>query len=508
MTGPLGSYSYTTNQDGTSGFYGYSIANGTVYTQNTAPGNLNTNPTTHTFAVPSGLNQVGVSGVIADALNDDKMPYANTYSFGLAQALPSHTVMEISYVGSMSRNQLENGQNGHIYDGNPVAYGSFFTTDPHTGVYENIAPIGPGGMACNAVTNPCLPASSPSSTAVSTNDWRPLNNYGDIWIQGHGGFANYNSLQVSGQKQSGNLTLLSNFTFGKVLGTRDGSTSNGNGNGTVVNPFDLDANYGPLGYDHTKIFNLSASYKLPSPVHGNAFLGEIVNGWQLTTYTTYQDGSPYQANTPSMNMIYQQYQCQGSSDPHAGCATAGSGGTVDQAITMPFPAGASIYDSEGNNVGPTTYSVSTSTWVGSNQYENGIQPVLVCDPRHGVKKGQYFNPACFAAPLPPTATTFGQFGQAVWPYIRTPHYFDSDLAVFKAFRINDSQRFEVRVSVTDWLNHANALFGANGNSDNELLFNGLSSGSQLVYNSNTSTTGFPAAKEGFRWMQFAGKYYF
>ncbi len=486
MLGPLGAFSYATTTDGTSGFYGYQVAGGLVYTQN--PDTIST-PATHQFAVPTGLNQVGVSGVYADALNDNKVPYANTYSFGLAQALPSHTVMEISYVGSMSRNQLLDGDYGHIEDGNPVPYGAFFTPNLVTGLYENPYPTS-GVNDANA------------------SDWRALSNYGDIWIQGHGGYANYNSLQVSGQKQSGNLYLLTNFTFGKVLGTRDGDANNGNGNGSVVDPFNLNANYGPLGYDHTKVFNLSASYKLPSPIHGHAFLGEAVNGWQLTTYTTYQDGSPYQAYEPNMNMNYHQYVCASASDPHAGCAAAGSGGTVNQAITMPFPAGATVYDSAGNNVGPTTYSINTSTWVGSSQYENGLQPVLVCDPRHGLSKGQYFNPACFAAPLPPTATTFGQFGQAIWPYIRTPHYFDSDLAVFKAFRINDSQRFEVRVSATNWLNHPNGIFGLNSDNDNELNFNGLSSGSALVYNSNTSTTGVPAAKEGFRWIQFAGKYYF
>ena len=33
-------------------------------------------------------------------------------------------------------------------------------------------------------------------------------------------------------------------------------------------------------------------------------LGKLLNGWQLTTYTTYQDGSPYRSNSPAMKMIY------------------------------------------------------------------------------------------------------------------------------------------------------------------------------------------------------------
>ena len=123
-------------------------------------------------------------------------------------------------------------------------------------------------------------------------------------------------------------------------------------------------------------------------------------------------------------------------------------------------------------------------------------------------KNQYFNPNCFAAPLPPTATSFGQNGQIIWPYIRNPHYFGSDLAMFKAFRVTDSQRVEFRTSATNCLNHPNAQFGLAGTSDNSLLFNGVPTASAGVYNTNSSTTGIPQNKVGYRWLQFAAKYYF
>lgn len=453
MSGPLGSFPFNTGNTGTNGFYGYQIQDGVVYTQGV---NAGATP----LVVPQGVNQNHVSGVKADKMGDDRVPYANTYSFGVAQALPSHTVMEVSYVGSMSRDQFLNGGNGHIEDANPINFGAFFGPDPTNGNYYNPAPVS-------------------GNSAYNPQNYRPLANYGDIWVQTHGGYANYNSLQVSAQKQSGNLYLFSNFTFGKVLGTRDGSTNNGNGNGPIVDPFHFDRNYGPLQYDHTKIFNFSASYKLPKPIHNNVLLGEIVNGWQLTTYTTYQDGAPYQATSVNMNATYNQ------------------GGQI---FTMPMPASA--------NGGNTTQQISTTTWYGTNQYPESLMPVLTCDPRKGLAKGQYFNPNCFVAPLPPTANSPGQFGQIIWPYIRTPHYFSSDAAVFKAFRITDSQRIELRISATNWLNHPNAAFGINGNSDNQLVFNGVSTGSTQVHNSNFSTTGFPAAKLGYRWMQFAAKYYF
>jgi len=464
MGGPLGSFGFGSGSQ-SNGFYGYGIAGGVL---SNGPGAAAT-----TLKLPSGLNQNGGT-VSADVMGDNKVPYADTYSFGVAQALPGHTVAQASYVGSVSHNQLENGANGHISDANPVAYGGYFLPDPKTGVLENPAPL-------------------TGSSSLTEQDYRPLANYQDIWLLTHGGHANYNSLQVAAQKQSGNLFVFTNFTFGKVLGTRDGSTSNGNGNGPVVNPYDLNSNYGPLEYDHTKTFNVSFSYKLPKPVHNNLLLGEVVNGWQLSGYTTYEDGVPYQTTSPNMNMNFQQYHDS-------------TGATHNVAITLPDSTTALPMQS---------YNLQTAEWEGSPLPENGLQPVLVCDPRNGLHSHQRFNPNCFQAPNPPSPGNFGQMGQIIWPYIKTPSYFGSDLAIFKAFKVTESQRFEVRVSATNWLNHPNAQFGLAGNADNSLLFNGVPGAGNLgtnsngtVTNTNATTTGVPTNKVGYRWMQFAGKYYF
>ena len=455
--GPLGLYEFSTSgqANGGNGFYGYGgLAN-------------------QGFVVPKGLNQNG-STIYADVQGDNKVPYANTYSFGVAQAGPSHTVFQASYVGSVSRNQLENGANGHISDANAVPYGAFFAKDPVTGVLMNPQP-------CALANCATPPAGATAPAALTANDYRPLANYTDVWLETHGGFANYNSLQVAAQKQSGNLFLFTNFTFGKVLGTRDGSTSNGNGNGPVVDPFNFAANYGPLEYDHTKSFNLSFNYKLPKPIHNNFLLGQAINGWEISSYSNYQDGAPFQTTAPSLNATYNQI--------------LDSKGNPTQTFQLPN--------------GLYTQAIGASEWYGTNRYENSLQPVLTCDPRKNLHlKGQVFNANCFAAPLPPTATSYGQHGQTIWPYIRTPHYWGSDMAVFKAFKVTDSQRFELRISATNWLNHPTAQFGLAGNSDQQLTFNGVSTSSGLVYNSNSSTTGVALNKVGYRWMQFAGKYYF
>jgi hypothetical protein len=479
MQGPLGSFNFATSAP-SNGFYGYAFPGNQLGTGNSLVSGVVTKNAPLQLTVPTGLNQTGSSSSPkADDENDNKVPYADTWSFGVAQALPGHTVFQASYVGSLSRNQLLNGSNGHIEDANPTPYGSYFLPDPNPysanyGVLMNPAP-------CTLPLTCAIPPSGTTApTALNGTDYHPLHNYSDIYIQEHGGYANYNSLQVAAQKQAGNLFLFTNFTFGKVLGTRDGSTSNGNGNGSVVDPFNLGNNYGQLAYDHTKTFNLSFSYKLPKPIHNNWALGEIVNGWQVSNYTTYEDGAPYQANNPTMNATYNPLE--------------DSSGNKLQTFTMPD--------------GQLTQGIGWSEWFGSNQAESGLLPILTCDPRKGLGKGQYFNPKCFAAPLPPSVGQYGVQGQAIWPYIKTPHYWGSDLAIFKAFRVTDAQRVEIRISATNWLNHPNAAFGINGNADNQLTYTGVSTASGMSYNNNSVTTGVPAAKLGYRWMQFAAKYYF
>jgi hypothetical protein len=480
MSGPLGVFSVSSSAQGINGFYGYNIAGGSVAQCSPVHVPCTTNPAV--IKVPTVNNQTGSGNTVtADKEGDNKVPYANTWSFGVAQALPGHTVAQASYVGSDSRNQLLNGiSDGFITDPNLITLGAFYGVDPKSGIVENPSPC----------TNSNCPVVAPSGQlGLAAQDYRPLVNYGQIHLYTHGGYANYNSLQVAAQKQSGNLFLFTNFTFGKVLGTRDGGTSNGNGNGAAVNVYNLGSNYGQLAYDHTKTFNISFSYKLPKPIHNNFLLGEAVNGWQISGYTTYEDGAPYQPNSGGeMNAGFNTDIIQ--SGPNKGLPA--------QSFQMPN--------------GQWTQSISNSVWYGSSDGPN-MMPVLTCDPRHlpsGVAHAK-FNPNCFAAPAPPTATSVGQNGQFVWPYIREPNYFGSDLAIFKAFKVTESQRFEVRISATNWLNHPNGQFGLAGNADNQLEFTGVSNSgpiSGFSTNTNSATTGAPQNKVGYRWMQFAGKYYF
>ena len=290
-------------------------------------------------------------------------------------------------------------------------------------------------------------------TGFPTNDFYPYHNYTGIVLETHGSYANYNAFIVTWQKQSGRVTFTTNYTFSKVLGIRDGNSANGAQSGNSMDPFSLGANYGVLTWDHTHIFNAAYVINLPSPVKDNKFLGGVVNGWILSGITQMQSGAPIQPNT---------------------------GGTLN--VSWP------------NTMAPPDY-------LGTNAF-SATEPAIVCDPRSNLKSGQYFNPACFAPP------TGGKNGDVIWPYIKGPAYFNSDLAIYKDFLFKEHHKVELRFSAFNFLNHPLPQFGISGNSDLNLNF-GSGTGPLSQTNTNALTTGSPLFKnEVPRVIEFAAKYNF
>jgi hypothetical protein len=206
--------------------------------------------------------------------------------------------------------------------------------------------------------------------------------YGNIQVNTHGSYANYNALQLSWQKQTGRATFMFNYTWSKTMGIWDGQTDNGTGaNGALVDPFNIKNNYGVLGYDRTHIFNAAYVIQLPDPIKGDS-LGEkigkgFVNGWQVSGIVQRQSGVPIQPSTS---------------------------GTLN----AQWPGGWGTANLLGSNVGT-------------------LVPVLICDPRKGLSSGQYSTR--IASPRPPSKARMGMsFGRtsggpltstATWAYTRT-----------------------------------------------------------------------------------------
>jgi hypothetical protein len=393
----------------------------------------------------------------ADLLGDDRVPFTGDWNVSIDQAVPWQSLVEVSYVGDKTTGEEFNGGNGNINNLNNLPLGAYWQKDPITGTY-------------------CSP-SAPSSATAGCNevDFRPMHNYGNVYLLTHQSYEKYNSLQASWRKNGALLNFQANYTFSKVMGIWDGDTSNGFGNGSTVWPYAIAPNYGPLDYDHTNIFNIWYIYNLPRPIHGNRLLATAINDWKLSGWNQYQSGSYLQANLPTLNANY---------------PSAASGGTL---FTMPngLPAG----------------GMNASSWLGSASVNN-LMPLLTCNPDSGRKSGFYYNANCFAAP-----STIGVEGPLHWPYMRLPAYYTNDLSIFKSFPTRESQRLELRVQGQNFINHPLPQFNLNGsNSDDQINFEPSSGGCTAACLGappvNVSTSGKPLFTTGQRLMTFSAKYYF
>jgi hypothetical protein len=297
------------------------------------------------------------------------------------------------------------------------------------------------------------------------NDFLPYGNYTGINLVGHLSYSNYNAFIATWQKQSGRFTFTTNYSFSKNIGCRDNQTSNGNGDGSSAWPYGCAQNYGVLAYDRSQIFNAAYVINLPNAVKGKGerVLAGVTNGWVLSGITMLQSGPPLQPLT-----------------------------------------GGDLNTSWPTNMQPTDFLGTNAVAV--------TEPLLTCDPRKGLKSGQYFNTSCFAPP------TGGKDGNIIWPYIKGPAFFNSDLALYKDFAFKEHDKVEFRMSAFNFLNHPLEQFNQGGASDTTLNFNLANSPScnnspapcgLSQTNTNTTTTGSPLYKNNTpRVIEFALKFMF
>jgi hypothetical protein len=364
-----------------------------------------------------GLLKTGQSSqgsVNAVPYNDYDVPVTYAWNMTVSQQLPWHSLLEVAYVGNNADELFMGGEtiSGSGYasftDQNKTPLGAFFAPDPVTGI---IAP-------------------SPENISASTGgvnqaaDYHPYGKYygtNQILVNSHVGYSNYNAMQLSWVKRSDRLTFNANFTWSKTLGT-----------GQQINPFNVHANYGVAAIDRPYVVNTSADYNLLKVYHGeNKIVGAAANGWTISQITSWQSGGNLQAiNSPNFGLALNY-------DP-----------TTLPAATTPSPGFPFGY---GSNTG-----ISQASYFGTDATML-IMPITTCNPNSnlggsttiGGQKyfGQRVNGSCFTAP------PIGTQGPRTYGYPAAASFFDSDLALYKTFHINDRNSIQFRVSAFNWLNH-------------------------------------------------------
>jgi hypothetical protein len=269
-------------------------------------------------------------------------------------------------------------------------------------------------------------------------------------VTNHQGTANYNALQVSWNKQKGWAAFGLNYTFSKALGTCGTSQLNC----SLADQTNVDHDYNVLSIDRSQVFNSSYQFYLGNRVHGNAVLEGVANGWTIAGITTLQSG-------PNLQATY---------NSNLSLAVDGFNGAT----------------------------VNNRTWLGTPDIN--LQPVLLCDPRSGLNQPhQYINGSCFGMPAQ------GTNGDYRFPYIHGPAYFNSDLSVYKTFKITERQNVEFRFSAFNFLNHPLTSFNSSNTSNLNLHFVQDGSGN---FTQNNATFGIADVKYGRRVIDLALKYTF
>jgi hypothetical protein len=400
-------------------------------------------------------------------MGDSRTPYVESWNISLDRRIFWNSIFEIQYTGNRGRDYLLADQSWYLNDISKISPGGLLKPDPVTGITYYCT--GTPSSTCNAY----------APTSAQILDFRPYT-YGNLGIFSHGSYSNYNGLIVQWMKQAGRGVFNINYTYSHTLGILDGNSDNGNQAGPPVDPFNLKANYGTLAFDRRHIFNAGYTWNLPSPIHHNRFLGGVVNGWQAAGITQFQSGASLQPNTSNGN----------------------------------FAAGWPAY--------PYTAIGTTNQTQGLGDYILGtpdqiLHPYLTCNPGKNLAKGQYFNPKCFALP-----STLGQDGPEVMPDMFGPGYFDTDLGVYKNFKVTERQTLQFRMTAFNFINHPNEEFGEAADVNLSFTvpcnpsscpygpaqYNGLPANSPWPVNTQGATTGFPHFTNGRRVVEFAIKYTF
>ena len=145
----------------------------------------------------------------------------------------------------------------------------------------SVAYVGTHGVHLDHLTD--INAGSPGTTNVTVN--RPYPFFAQIFQLQTNQISNYNAVQVTAERRARGLSFLASYTYSHAL------DDNTNSPGAVVNPYNIQGDYGNSDLNVPNRFVASATYSLPFQTGGK--LKPVLQGWQLNAILQYFDGIPF-----------------------------------------------------------------------------------------------------------------------------------------------------------------------------------------------------------------------
>ncbi len=240
----------------------------------------------------ANLTQVSASnastgtGVLSSVIGADQsgqVPVVYSYSLGIQREVLPGTTLDVAYVGNVGRHLVTQ------HDENALPYGTTFqraAQDPSTfpgGVVPAVEPNLPPEYAAAGY-------SFSGQHAYTQNYLLPYKGYGQLPFLKFDGTSNYNALQVSVQRRFTRVfTVGGTYTWSKAMTTSSADQ-------TGVDPFNPRLySYGVADYDRRNIAAINYVYSLPDfskDLHASHWLGYLTDGYQLSSLTSLQSGSP------------------------------------------------------------------------------------------------------------------------------------------------------------------------------------------------------------------------
>lgn len=166
------------------------------------------------------------------------------------------------------------------------------------------------------------------------------------------GYGNYNAGFVRFTTKSWDgVTLTSNFTYSKGLGTA--SLTSSTSSETVPDPWDLHVGYGPWAFDYKYVYSLLILYQPPIYKNQQGILGHVLGGWTIAPILTAQSGIPLQIsvdtgsnqNAQAFGEVYGNNN-SGAYENAVGISPYSGGNTLHQGVQ----SGGGVTDSSGLNL--------------------------------------------------------------------------------------------------------------------------------------------------------------